>query len=141
MLGDASKCWTLTATATRVMVALGYHNVAETLPQTEVDEEIHGCVAWCYQLDKAMSMLLLRPQTLPKLRISARELIHADSSAPMTRFIKLMLEMAQIQEAVLDLPTGPVARDEKLLIIGINAVRQSMTECESRIQQVPEKRH
>lgn len=132
MIGNISKCWLLTASASNVIAVLGYHKTAETVPRSTLDQEIHAAVAWCYLFDKSTSMLLQRPQRLPKLRVRPTGLIHAEESSPMTRFVRLMMELAEKQEVILDLADG-----QGVNMYGrIDRVRSSLVKCGSQVQDV-----
>lgn len=97
------SCWSLTAYASRTLVALGYHTLSGTVPETEEQEEINAAVAWCYHFDRLMSLLLLRPPSLPNLNITVSSLVKHDPANPMSIFATVMLEMVPIYEKILQL--------------------------------------
>jgi hypothetical protein len=103
IMGNSASCWELIAHASRTIVALGYHNIIDTEPKTELDEEIHAAVAWCCQFDSAMSLLLLRPRSLPPLNIKISSLVKPDPTNPMSVFEIIEMEMVPIHDKTLDL--------------------------------------
>jgi hypothetical protein len=68
-----------------------------------MDEEIHTAVAWCSQFDCVMSLLLLRPRSLPPLNIKISSLIKPEPSNPMSVFEVIEMEMIPVHERTLDL--------------------------------------
>ncbi|KAF2875454.1 putative Zn(II)2Cys6 transcription factor-like protein [Massariosphaeria phaeospora] len=109
--GDPNACWALTASASRTLVALGYHNLRHISPRNELDLEIQAAVAWCCQLDRCMSLLLLRPPSLPKLHIAVSQLVKLDPSNPMSGFAILELEFAPVHEKILELILDAPSKD------------------------------
>ncbi|KAH7051129.1 hypothetical protein B0J12DRAFT_573159, partial [Macrophomina phaseolina] len=73
--GDINGCWLMTASASRLFVALGYHEITNTAPRDAMDEEIFACLLWCYVLDKETCFILRRPSSLPKLQIGMSRLV------------------------------------------------------------------
>lgn len=135
MIGNVHKCWYLTASASNVLVALGYHKLLKTEPRSNLDKEIHACVAWCYQFDKSMSMLLLRPPSLPKLQVPAASLI-GDESSHMGACVKMIMEIAESQEAVLQLSIERDHGNETSLLRGIKDICSNMADVGMRIEDV-----
>jgi hypothetical protein len=103
IMGNSVSCAELTASASRVIVALGYHHITNTVPKNDLDTEIYAAVAHCAQLDSIMSLLLLRPRTLPTLKVNVSELLQADPSNPMSIFEIAALKMVPVHNRVLDL--------------------------------------
>ncbi|KAJ4360719.1 uncharacterized protein N0V89_001286 [Didymosphaeria variabile] len=99
---DAS-CWSLTAYASRTLVALGYHNIHTLTPENEQEQEIRAAVAWCYHFDRVMSLLLLRPPSLPPLQVPVASLVSYSPHNPMAIFASIMLELVPIHEVLLEL--------------------------------------
>ncbi|KAJ5885120.1 transcriptional regulator family: Fungal Specific TF [Penicillium taxi] len=95
ILGDMERCWMVTASACRVLVALNYHNIISTVPQNDVEDDIHACIYTCYHYDKTLSLLLLRPPCLPELRVNPTQLVHLDPELPTT---EVMIEIVQLAE-------------------------------------------
>ena len=100
-LGNMSRCWMFTAHASRVIVALNYHNIINPEPRNEVEEEIHACVYICYFFDKTLSLLLLRPPSLPELQVEPAQLIHLDSELPTTSMVTALVELAHLKNTLL----------------------------------------
>jgi hypothetical protein len=104
IIGNPVQCWELTAHASQTIIALGYHNINKTVPETDEEREIYAIVAHCAELDSAMSLLLLRARSLPKFQIKIYDLLRADPTNPMS-----VLEMLSVQDKILDLslPSNP----------------------------------
>ncbi|EMD60418.1 hypothetical protein COCSADRAFT_40062 [Bipolaris sorokiniana ND90Pr] len=98
IIGNPVQCWELTAHASQTIVALGYHNIDKTVPETDEEREIYAVVAHCAELDSAMSLLLLRPRSLPKFQIKIHDQLRADPSNAMS-----VLELISVQDKILDL--------------------------------------
>ncbi|KAJ9365687.1 hypothetical protein C8Q69DRAFT_499131 [Paecilomyces variotii] len=105
-VGNMSQSWMLTAAAARAIVSLNYHTTFQNPPVHETDEEIRFSVYWCYYLDKVLSLLLVRPPSLPRLNASPVSLIRGDVSDPPTIMLQLLLTVAETQENGLDLMQG-----------------------------------
>ncbi|KAK7181265.1 hypothetical protein PSPO01_12742 [Paraphaeosphaeria sporulosa] len=103
VVGNSQSCWNLAAYASRTLVALGYHNIHSLAPGNEQEQEIRAAVAWCYHFDRVMSLLLLRPPSLPPLQIPVVSLVSYSPDNPMAIFALVMLELVPIHEKVLDL--------------------------------------
>ncbi|KAI9927202.1 hypothetical protein MW887_003586 [Aspergillus wentii] len=101
--GDMSRSWTLTAFASRTLVSLNYHSIDLVTLVDETKRDIYGSLYTCYYLDKMLSVLLLRPPSLPKLKIKPADLVRLDPRLPLSAIVKIMVEFAQIQEGVLDI--------------------------------------
>jgi hypothetical protein len=99
-LGNMSRCWMFTALASKVIIALNYHNITDTVPRNEVEEEIHACVYTCYYFDKTLSLLLLRPPSLPELKVEPARLIHLDPEMPTTAMITGIVEFAHLKNTL-----------------------------------------
>ncbi|KAH8734991.1 hypothetical protein BGZ61DRAFT_133357 [Ilyonectria robusta] len=101
--GDTSRSWNLIAFACRVLVALGYHKPETSArpPQTDREYEIHGCIFWCFLMDRLLSMHLGRPPSLPSLEMNRAWLSHPDFPARLVAIADLLGDFACIQDAVL----------------------------------------
>lgn len=102
-LGNMPRCWMFTAFASKVIVALNYHNITNTIPQNEKEEEIHSCVYTCYYFDTTLSLLLLRPPSLPELKVEPAQLIHLDPDIPTTPMIVGIVELSHIKTSLLQI--------------------------------------
>ena len=89
--------------ASRFLVALGYHKMTGSETRSEELDEIRACVAWCYHLDKVMSLLLCRPQSLPQLQVAASSLVLTEPWHPMAGLVRMLMDMAECQEKALNL--------------------------------------
>ncbi|CAG7925105.1 unnamed protein product [Penicillium olsonii] len=101
--GDMSRSWTLTAYASRTLVSLNYQSMGPITLWDETKRDIYGSLYTCYYLDKMLSVLLLRPPSLPKLKLKPAELVQLNPHLPLSASVKVMVEFAQIQEVVLDI--------------------------------------
>lgn len=98
IMGNPTQCWELTAHASRTIVALGYHQISKTTPETDEEKEIYAIVAHCAELDSVMSLLLLRPRSLPRMQVKASDLLRKDKSNTLS-----VLELVSVQDKILDL--------------------------------------
>jgi len=105
IIGNPVSCWELSSHASRTIVALGYHNIREDDPPDEFTEDIHAALAWCSQYDSMMSLLLLRPRSLPPLPVNPSALlkVHFDMTNPMSIFEIMAMEMVPVHDKLLDL--------------------------------------
>lgn len=103
IVGNPASCWELTAHASRTLVALGYHTITSGEAKDEYDEEIRAAVAWCSQFDSCMSLLLLRPKSLPPMNIRISSLIKADPLNPLSVFEVIAMEMTPVHDKILEL--------------------------------------
>lgn len=106
LLGDSSRSWFLTACGARALVALGYHQSSRITADTDEGFEIRHCVFWCYYFDKTLSMLLVRPSSLPDMQFAPGDLVHTDSDDPLTFKVKILVKLAQVQDASLPFIVG-----------------------------------
>ncbi len=103
IVGNPASCWELIAHASRTLVALGYHTITADSPKDEYREEIEAAVAWCAQFDSCMSLLLLRPRSLPPLNIKISSLIKPNPLNPMIVFEIIAMEMIPVHDKILEL--------------------------------------
>ncbi|KAE8383456.1 hypothetical protein BDV26DRAFT_139646 [Aspergillus bertholletiae] len=101
--GDMSRSWTLAAFASKTLVSLNYHMIEKPSFSNATDQDIHGALYTCYYLDKILSVLLLRPPSLPKLKVNPTDLVRLNAQLPLTGIVKYMVELGQFQERVLDI--------------------------------------
>ncbi|OQE38575.1 hypothetical protein PENCOP_c008G04280 [Penicillium coprophilum] len=118
-LGNMTRCWMLTALASRMVVSLNYHNITDTSPRTEIEENIHACVYTCYYFDKTLSLLLLRPPSLPDLKVRPTQLIHLDPDLPTSTMLTGIVEYSELKSALLNilLDTKTIEDTEKANIL------------------------
>lgn len=102
-LGNMSRCWMFTALASRIIVSLNYHNITDPTPRNEVEENIHACVYKCYYFDKTLSLLLLRPPSLPELKVEASQLIHLDPDLPTAAMITGIVEFSDLKNILVNI--------------------------------------
>ncbi|PYH88053.1 hypothetical protein BO71DRAFT_489067 [Aspergillus ellipticus CBS 707.79] len=104
MQGNPIKSWTLTAIASQILVSLNYHNIKPDTPaQSEEEQDARRCVFSCFFLDKTLSMLLLRPPSLPRLKVSPSFLVPLEHGVPLGLIVKTVVELAQIQDQAMEI--------------------------------------
>ncbi|RAK85828.1 hypothetical protein BO79DRAFT_272109 [Aspergillus costaricaensis CBS 115574] len=102
MQGYPTRGWTLTAFASQILVAMNYHTIRDDTPvRCQEDQDARFCLFSCFYLDKMLSMLLLRPPSLPRLKLNPASLIPLESGA-LSLIVKTVVELAQIQEAAME---------------------------------------
>ncbi|KAJ5766767.1 uncharacterized protein N7511_004383 [Penicillium nucicola] len=111
-LGNMSRCWTFTALASRVIVSLNYHNITDPNPRSEIEESVHACVYTCYYFDKTLSLLLLRPPSLPDLKVKATDLIHIDPDLPTFTIMTGIVEYAEVKHTLLGILLDTKAKED-----------------------------
>ncbi|KAJ5780389.1 transcriptional regulator family: Fungal Specific TF [Penicillium paradoxum] len=118
-LGDMSRCWMFTALASRMIVALNYHNITDPNPRTETEKNIHACVYSCYYFDKTLSLLLLRPPSLPDLKVKPSQLVHVDPDLPTSTMVTGTVEFSELKNTLLNilLDTKTIDDSEKANIL------------------------
>lgn len=92
-----------TSYASTVLTSLGYHKLTEASLSDESRDGIRTCIYWCYYYDKTLSMLLAHPPSLPRLNLQAANLVKVKPGAPLTRLVKVLVALSQLQESALDL--------------------------------------
>ncbi|KAL2822814.1 hypothetical protein BDW59DRAFT_149220 [Aspergillus cavernicola] len=103
LLGETSRSWFLTAIASRVLVSLGYHQSSVAFLESDGGCDIRHCVYWCYYMDKTLSMLLVRPSSLPSLRYQPSDLVHEETAKPLLCKVKILVRLAHVQDRYLDI--------------------------------------
>ncbi|KAL4755650.1 Zn(II)2Cys6 transcription factor [Aspergillus foveolatus] len=122
--GDMSRSWTLTAFASRTLVSLNYHTIDKYVSSDRSMQDIYGALYLCYYLDKILSVLLLRPPSLPKLKIKPADLVRLESQLPLSACVKVMVCLGQIQEGVLDILFNHTEKDHQVIVV--NALVREM---------------
>lgn len=103
-IGNMSRSWSLAAFAARILVSLNSHTVeGRQLLRSDLNEDSDSCLYWCYYLDKVLSALFARQPSLPRLDFDPTSLITGDSSNPLQKTVRIMVEMAKVQEGILDM--------------------------------------
>jgi hypothetical protein len=134
-LGNMSQSWILNSYAARLIVALDYHELHSPLGNSDLDEEIHSAVYWCFYLDRTLSTLLYRPLSLPEPRISPTRLIADDQSLPHIPLIRILLDLAQVQGELLD--CGKMG-DTRQIVANHSRLQDRMEVIHSRLESVSE---
>ncbi|KAF2001763.1 hypothetical protein P154DRAFT_432372 [Amniculicola lignicola CBS 123094] len=135
--GDPNACWSLTAVACRTMMALGYHNIRDTTPLNDLDEEIYAAVAWCIHFDRCMSFLLVRPPTLPSLDFTPAPLIRTNPRNILGDPVLLMMEMAPVQEKILELTLKSAFKKPRVGVVlkeEVDSLRVEMSNIYARLE-------
>jgi hypothetical protein len=135
-LGNPIGCSTITVSASRTLVALGYHNLTQFSSDPKVDEEVRATISWCYILDKNLALLLFRPQALPPLQIPVQSLTTTGTSGSKENLTPLFLELAQAQEAALNLVAVSEQHAYGWLITSISSIRRDMANLYRKILNV-----
>lgn len=134
-MGNMSRSWTMTALASQMIVTLNYHNITNTVPRDEFEKDIHACVYTCYFTDKTLSLLFLRPPSLPELKVDPAQLVHLDPSRPTTPMIIGIVQYAEIRNTLLKvlLDTKDMGQMEKAHILSSLMVRAQTIHSDSQI--------
>lgn len=103
IIGNSTGCWGLTTHASRTLMMLGHHVHREPGDGCHDMHEIYAAVAWCYHFDRLLSLLLLRPLTLPPYAIPVASLIQHDAMNPMSIFAAFWLETVPVMEKIVEL--------------------------------------
>ncbi|KAF1843031.1 uncharacterized protein K460DRAFT_407404 [Cucurbitaria berberidis CBS 394.84] len=135
ILGNPASCWEMIAYASRAIVALGYHNINDTEVKSELDEEIHAALAWCAQFDSCMSLLLLRPKSLPPLHVKISSLVKPDPANPMAVFEFMAMEMVPVHDKILELTLESSKKSATSLKEEVAWLRKEMTNLYSLMEQ------
>ena len=141
IVGNTASCWSLTAYASRTLVALGYHNIhalASSCDREEL-EEIRVAVAWCYHFDRLMSLLLFRPMSLPHLEVEVSSLVKHVPGNPMSVFAKVMLDMVPIHEKILEMTLdnhSKGSRSPDAVYADVEQLRRRMAEIYAMVELV-----
>ncbi|KAL5116895.1 hypothetical protein ACEQ8H_005247 [Pleosporales sp. CAS-2024a] len=130
IIGNPGNCWQLVAHASRTIVALGYHHINENGPENELDEEIHAALAWCGLFDSVMSLLLLRPRSLPPLNVKISSLLKPEPSNPMYIFEIFGMELIPVHDKILDLTLEGASKKP------MHVVREEVAWCRSTMADI-----
>ncbi|GKZ48425.1 hypothetical protein AbraIFM66951_000486 [Aspergillus brasiliensis] len=137
MQGNPTRGWTLTAFASQLLVTMNYHTIRIDTPvQNQEEEDARHCLFSCFYLDKMLSMLLLRPPSLPILKFDPSLLVPINDNIPLAMIMKSMVELAQVQGAAMELvcgQLGPMDRDS--LATKLGAIIQDLMSLRSVIDE------
>ncbi|KAJ5089566.1 transcriptional regulator family: Fungal Specific TF [Penicillium argentinense] len=129
--GNMKQAWVINSYAARQIVALKYHEIGNPVQRSDLNDEIHSSLYWCYYLDRTLSALLLRPLSLPEPQISPADLIVPDKSLPHMPLIRILLELAQIQG---DLSNCGKADNTHQILANHSKLQDKMESIKSRLQ-------
>ena len=136
IVGNPASCWELIAHASRTIVALGYHTISDAEPKNDLEEEIHASLAWCAHFDSCMSLLLLRPRSLPPLAIHAASLTRTDPLNPLLVFENISMQMIPIHYGILQLTLDSNPKSSVLLKEEVTWLRKQMSNIHSMMEKV-----
>lgn len=102
LIGETSRSWFLTALASRGLVSLGYHQLTPGVLASDDRSEIRDSVHWCYYMDKTLSMLLVRPSSLPDLQFNPAILVQTDPRNLLSYKVKILVQLAHVQDLYLN---------------------------------------
>lgn len=124
-MGNMSRSWMFAALASKTIIALNYHNITDPVPRDELEENIHACVYTCCYYDKTLSLLLVRPPSLPDLKVDPADLIHLDPARPTTAMITGIVRFAGLKHGLLKviLDTEKMGQKEKANLLSDIMVR------------------
>ncbi|KAE8377709.1 hypothetical protein BDV26DRAFT_292934 [Aspergillus bertholletiae] len=115
-LGDTTQAWIFTAFASRILVALGYHSVdSRMLEECDRSHEIRRCIRWCYYFDKVLSMLLVRPPSLPALSVEPASLLPSRQADPLDMKANILIKLAHVLDGALSVITPDGIPDNRVL--------------------------
>ncbi|EED21138.1 conserved hypothetical protein [Talaromyces stipitatus ATCC 10500] len=104
--GNLPEAWSMMAAASRTFISLGYDRIIYTkkIATTSdfTQEDVDGCVVWCYQLDRSLSLLLRRQPLLPRMSTSPQLRVVGSGlpegvGYPRRAFIPMNIHFAHIQ--------------------------------------------
>ncbi|OQE40043.1 hypothetical protein PENCOP_c006G00166 [Penicillium coprophilum] len=130
-LGNMSQSWVLNSYAARLISVLGYHEIRNPHRNSNLDEEIHSVVCWCFYLDRTLSTLLYRPLSLPEPRISPSDLISPDQSLAHIPLIRVLFDLAQVQGELLNCEKADHTRQ---IIANLSRLQERMEVIYSKLQ-------
>ena len=136
LTGRLEKCWQLTASVSRVCVALGGRYLASLAAASSADEslEVRYSLALCYMFDKALSMSMNRPSFLPDMNLNASMLVPSDASRPCTALVHIFLELSQVQDYIVrDMRPR---KDQKDLLNKVQILQHKMWKIRDKMRQV-----
>ncbi|KAL1600483.1 hypothetical protein SLS60_006869 [Paraconiothyrium brasiliense] len=119
-----------------LLTGVSYHNIHTRSPENEQEQEIRAVVAWCYHFDRVMSLLLLRPPSLPPLQVPVASLVSYSSHNPMAVFALVMLELVPIHEKLLELTLAGQKRKMSKMEVEpqVDELRKTMDKIYSTIE-------
>ncbi|CAG7554585.1 unnamed protein product [Fusarium equiseti] len=135
-VGNTSQAWNLTAFASRLIVSFGYHSISEDVLSRPEWTDVRLSVCWCYYMDKTLSMLLLRPSSLPSLSSDPIALVCVDAEDPLTLKYKIMIRLARVQDASLPHLIGPSNPDPLARSAAVDSLKVELEDIYTSIAMV-----
>jgi hypothetical protein len=104
---------------------------------SDEENEIRRCIYYCYYMDKTLSMLLLRPPSLPQLLFNPADLVPTDPQLPISMHVKILVKLARVQDVALSLvlkdPRHQILANKEFMLENIQTELKSIGD---EIQQV-----
>ncbi|KAI9035338.1 Zn(II)2Cys6 transcription factor [Aspergillus affinis] len=130
-LGRANHSWVLTSYAARLIVSLNYHDISDP---SNGEEEVKSSLYWCYYVDRTLSALLIRPPSLPNLQVSPTDLVRMDTSVPYTPLIRIIIDLSQIQDQLLDISLHGKHRSSSQVLAHCQGLQERMCIIHNNLQ-------
>ncbi|KAL0766918.1 hypothetical protein CaCOL14_010489 [Colletotrichum acutatum] len=99
--GKLEMCWQLSASASRVCMALGGPRriSSQTMAAHEL-RETRYTLSICYMFDRALALSMNRCLSLPEFDMNPAELVPTDAKKPYTSLIQVFLQLAEVQSDI-----------------------------------------
>ncbi|KXH38486.1 hypothetical protein CSIM01_05611 [Colletotrichum simmondsii] len=99
--GKLETCWQLSASASRVCMALGGPRriSSQTMAAHEL-RETRYTLSICYMFDRALALSMNRCLSLPEFDMNPAELVPPDAKKPYTSLIQVFLQLAEVQSDI-----------------------------------------
>ncbi|KAK0381139.1 hypothetical protein CLIM01_01496 [Colletotrichum limetticola] len=99
--GKLEMCWQLSASASRVCMALGGPRriSSQTMAAHEL-RETRYTLSICYMFDRALALSMNRCLSLPEFDMNPAELVPPDAKKPYTSLIQVFLQLAEVQSEI-----------------------------------------
>lgn len=99
--GKLEMCWQLSASASRVCMALGGPRriSSHTMAAHELRESRYT-LSICYMFDRALALSMNRWLSLPEFDMNPAELVPPDTKKPYTSLIQVFLQLAEVQSDI-----------------------------------------
>ncbi|KAH6972705.1 hypothetical protein BKA56DRAFT_659692 [Ilyonectria sp. MPI-CAGE-AT-0026] len=102
-VGDFEHCWVLNAAACQACVALGGQYLADQAsdPASTQAREVRASLFNCFVFDKAFSINMDRPCSLPEMEIDIPSLVLSDKDEATYDICVVLLELGQAMDALM----------------------------------------
>ncbi|KAJ5273011.1 hypothetical protein N7478_008136 [Penicillium angulare] len=133
-MGRPNRCWLFTSYAARQIIALNFHKIRRLSIVSDLDQEIHDAVYWCYYLDRTLSSLLGRPPSLPDLEVSPAELLLINPASPYNNLLRVILDLAEVQGKLLTVSCGHTDKSKERAVELCQLLESRMQDIFPRLQ-------